>query len=192
MTPSSSFLVSYTAKTKRLVDSFLLSIKIVFSHILYIVLAIAVATVFWIVFNMFEQLLFFSPVWVFYLPDDAISSFALTNVTAILLGILVSMNVYVIRHSRLKIIKPSSFLSGAGLSILSSTCVSCSSIGFLLISTFGGLGILLSNFLSMYQIPLRIISIGILLFALYSVHKRVTKTCVMHYNDIKEADGKNR
>lgn len=162
-----------------------------FSHILYIVLAIAVATVFWIVFNMFEQLLFFSPVWIFYLPDDAISSFALTNVTAILLGILVSMNVYVIRHSRLKIIKPSSFLSGAGLSILSSTCVSCSSIGFLLISTFGGLGIVLSNFLSMHQIPLRIISIGILLFALYSVHKRITNTCVMDYNDFKEADGKN-
>lgn len=162
-----------------------------FCHILYIALAIAVATVFWIVFNVFEQLLFFSPVWVFYLPDDAISSFALTNVTAILLGILVSMNVYVIRHSRLKISKSSSFFSGAGLSILSSTCVSCSSIGFLLISTFGGLGIVLSNFLSMYQIPLRIISIGILLFALYSVHKRITKTCVMDYNDFKEADGKN-
>lgn len=175
MTPS-SFLVSYTAKTKRLVDSLLLSIRIVFSHILYIALAIAVATVFWIVFNVFEQLLFFLPVWVFYLPEDATSSFALTNVTAILLGILVSMNVYVIRHSRLKISKPSSFFSGAGLSILSSTCVSCSSIGFLLISTFGGLGIAISNFFSIYQIPLRIISIGILLFALYSVHKRITKT----------------
>lgn len=185
---SSSFLVS---KTKRLVNSLLLSIRIVFSHILYIVLAIAVATVFWIVFNAFEQLLFFSPVWVFYLPDDAIPSFALTNVTAILLGILVSMNVYVIRHSRLKMIKPTSFFSGAGLSILSSTCVNCSSIGFLLISTFGGLGIVLSNFLSMYQIALRIISIGILLFALYSVHKRVTKTCLMDYNGIKEADSKN-
>jgi hypothetical protein len=66
---------------------------------------------------------------------------------------------------------------------LSSTCVSCSSIGFLLISTFGGLGIVVSNILSIYQMPLRIISIGILLFALYSVHKRITKACVIEYHN---------
>ena len=50
-------------------------------------------------------------------------------------------------------------------------------IGFLLISAFGGLGIVVSNFLSIYQTPLRIISIGILLFALYSIHKRITESC---------------
>jgi hypothetical protein len=154
------------------------SIRIVFSNLPYIALAVSIAAVFWIVFNVFEQLLFFSPVWVFYLPEDAITGFILTNITAILLGILVSMNVYVIRHSRLKISK-SSLFSGTGLSILSSACVSCSSIGFLLISTFGGLGIIVSNFLSIYQIPLRVISIGILLFALYSVHKRVTEVALL-------------
>jgi hypothetical protein len=34
------------------------------------------------------------------------------------------------------------------LGILSSTCISSSSISFLLISTFGGLGIVVSNLLS--------------------------------------------
>jgi hypothetical protein len=189
VTHSSSSFSSF-ARIKRLVYSFLLSIRIVFSHILYVALAVAVATIFWVVFNIFEQLLFFSPVWVFYLPEDAILSFTLTNVTAVLLGILVSMNVYIIKHSRIKIGKPSSFFSGAGLSIISSTCVSCSSVGFLLISTFGGLGIVVSNILSIYQIPLRIISIGILIFALYSVHKRITNTCVIEYhNNVKETDG---
>jgi hypothetical protein len=33
-----------------------------------------VATIFWIVFNVFEQLLFFSPIVVFYLPEDAITT----------------------------------------------------------------------------------------------------------------------
>ena len=80
--------------------SMLTSIKIVFSHWPYIALAGTIATIFWIVFNVFEQLLFFSPIVVFYLPEDAITGFILSNITAILLGIVVSMNVYVLKHSR--------------------------------------------------------------------------------------------
>ena len=170
-----------------LVNLLPLSFKLVFSRIFYIALTIAIAFTFWIIFNLFEQLIFFWPVWVFYLPEYALLGFVVTNITAILLGMLISMNIYVIRNSRLKITK-SSLFSGTGLSILSSTCVSCSSIGFLLISTFGGLGILISNFLSTYQLPLRLLSICILLFALYSVHKRITKICVINCYDVKEAD----
>src|SRR5919106_1754933 len=178
---SSSSTTSIKTKLLSLLVSLLpLSIRIVFSRALYVALAIGIAVIFWIIFNVFEQLLFFSPIWVFYLPEDAIIGFILTNITAILVGILVIMNVYVIKHSKLKISKSS--FSGTSLSILSSICVSCSSIGFLLISTFGGLGIAVSNFLSIYQTPLRIISIGILLFALYSIHKRITKSCVLGCN----------
>ena len=78
----------------------LISIKLVFSHWTYIALAGAIAVIFWIVFNVFEQLLFFSPIVVFYLPEDAITGFILSNITAIFLGIVVSMNVYVLKHSR--------------------------------------------------------------------------------------------
>jgi hypothetical protein len=170
-----------------LVNLLPLSLRSVFSHIFYITLSTAIALTFWIIFNLFEQLIFFWPVWVFYLPEDALLGFVVTTIIAILLGILISMNIYVIRNSRLKITK-SSLFSGTGLSILSSTCVSCSSIGFLLISTFGGLGILISNFLSTYQLPLRILSIAVLLFALYSIHKRITKNCVVNFDDIKKTN----
>ncbi len=50
--------------------------------------------------------------------------------------------------------------SGSPMSVLSSTCASRSSLGFLLISTFGGLGVTASTFLTNYQIPLRVISTG--------------------------------
>lgn len=177
----------YQAMTSSLVSLLPLSFRLVFSRVFYIALTIAIAFTFWIIFNLFEQLIFFWPVWVFYLPEDAQLGFVITNIIAIMLGMLISMNIYVIRNSRLKITK-SSLFSGTGLSILSSTCVSCSSIGFLLISTFGGLGILISNFLSTYQLLLRLLSIAVLLFALYSVHKRITKICVINYRDVKEAD----
>ena len=152
-----------------------LSFKMVFHDRLYIAIAAAVFTIFWIAFNIFDQLLFFSPVVTFYLPDDSTPGFILANITSVLMGILVAMNVYVIRNSKLKLDK--SLFSGSILGIASSACASCSSIGFLVISTFGGFGILATDFLTNYQTPLRIISIGILLWALYSVHSKITKPC---------------
>jgi hypothetical protein len=159
----------------------LISIKLVFSHWLYIALAGTIAAIFWIVFNVFEQLLFFSPIVVFYLPDDAITGFILSNITAILLGMVVSMNVYVLKHSRGIKLNASSFFSGSSISVLSSTCASCSSLGFLLVSVLGGAGITISTFLSNYQTPLRIASIALLLWAYYSVSIRLKRSCNIAY-----------
>ncbi|MGC1135393.1 MAG: hypothetical protein WA941_21370 [Nitrososphaeraceae archaeon] len=160
-----------------------LSVKVVFSTPTYILIAAAVAIPFWILFNVFDQLIFFEPIWIFYLPDDAVTGFVLMTMISILLGMIVSMNVYVITHSKLKSSRKSLF-SGSSLSIISGVCSSCSSVGFLLISTFGSVGIIASNLLTIYQIPLRIISVAILIFALYSIHKRITQSCVMSSNSI--------
>jgi hypothetical protein len=165
-------------KQSNLKTTIPLSFKMVFQNRLYIAIAAAVFTTFWIAFNVFDQLLFFSPVITFYLPDDAIAGFHLTNITSVLMGILVSMNVYVIRSSKLKLDK--SFFSGSILGIATSICASCSSIGFLVITTFGGFGIIATDFLANYQTPLRIISIAILLWALYSVHNKITKPCTFN------------
>ena len=154
-----------------------LAFELVFSKPFYIAIAGAVFTVFWIVFNSFDQLLFFSPIITFYLTDDAIVGFILTNITSILMGILVAMNVYVIRNSKIRLDK--SLLSGSILGIASSACASCSSIGFLVISTFGGFGVVATDFLTNYQTPLRIASICILVCALYSVHNRIIKSCIL-------------
>ena len=133
--------------------SMLTSNKLVFSNWAYIVLTGTIPSVLWIVFNLFEQLLFFSPIVVFYLPEDAITGLILSNITAILLGMVVSMNVYVLKHSRGIKFNAASFFSGSSIGVLSSTCASCSSLGFLLVSTLGGAGINLSTFLSNYQTP---------------------------------------
>jgi hypothetical protein len=76
--------------------------KIVFSNRLYIAIAAAVFTTFWIIFNMFDQLIFFSPVPYFYIPDDAVAGFIITNITSILMGIIIPMNVYIIKNSKIR------------------------------------------------------------------------------------------
>jgi hypothetical protein len=87
------------------------------------------------------------------------------------------MNVYVIRNSKIRLDK--SLLSGSILGIASSACASCSSIGFLVISTFGGFGVVATDFLTNYQTPLRIASICVLIWALHSVLNRITKSCIL-------------
>jgi hypothetical protein len=160
--------------------SILASVKLVFSHWTYITLSGTIAAIFWIIFNVFEQLLFFYPIIVFYLPDDAIVGFILSSTTASILGMVVSMNVYALKHSRdLKLMNATSFFSGSSIGILSSICASCTSLGFLLASTLGGAGLTLSTILSNYQTPLRILSIMFLLWACYSVSIRLNKGCKM-------------
>ena len=147
----------------------------------FLITAIAFSA-FWVFFNVLDQLLFFSPILYFYIPNDAITGFILTSIIASILGILVSMNAYVIRNSNLKLDK--ALFSGSFLGIASSLCASCSSIGFLIISTFGGAGIVVSGFLSNYQTPLRLLSLFVLIWGLYSVLNRITKSCAINNSSV--------
>ena len=160
-----------------------LAFRMVFSNFLYITIFIMVFTTFWIIFNIFDQLLFFSPIATFYLPDDAVNGFIITNITTVLLAILIVMNIYIIKNSKIRLDK--SIFAGSILGIVSSACASCTSLGFIIISTFGGLGIFATDFLTNYQIPLRMTSIAILLYALYLAHNKIVKHCVFNTFDNK-------
>ena len=166
------------AKTKTLIllDAF----KTVYraNPPLYFLITLSAFSIFWVFFNVLDQLLFFSPILYFYVPGDAIAGFALTNIIASILGITVSMNVYAIRNSNLRLDK--ALFSGSFMGIASSLCASCSSIGFLVISTFGGAGIVFTGFLTNYQTPLRLFSLAVLIWGLYSVLNRITKSCAIN------------
>jgi len=152
----------------------------VFSSKSYIALAVAVAAAFWIIFNAFDGLLLFSPDLDFYypIPTDAIPGFVLSNITAPLVGIVVSINVYILRNSATRM--GGSFFSGPILSTASSMCVGCSSIGVFLATTFGAAGAATSSLMSNYQISFRLLAIGLLAWAYYSAHRRITKSCAVN------------
>ena len=158
-----------------------LPFRIVFSKWSYILIAFATALTFWIVASMLDQLLYFTPIVYFYLPEDAVLGFILATITSILLGIVVGMNIYIFKNTRMKI-KTGSFFSGSTLGVLSSTCASCSSLGFFLVSTLGAAGVTASTFLSNYQTPLMLLSIGLLAWAYYSVSRQLMKSCMINHN----------
>lgn len=151
--------------------------KIVYGSnpIIYIGLAVLVFVLFWIFFNVFDELLYFTPIFYFYIPDDAIVGFILSTASAILLGVVIPMNIYLLRNSSIKLDK--SLISGSFLTLITSVCASCSSIGFIIISTFGSAGIIATAFLTNYQTPLRLVSLGILVLALYTVCRRIVNSC---------------
>ncbi len=175
---------------KELKTTLPIALKLVYlsNPVLYTGISVIVFSIFWIIFNIFDQLLFFSPILYFYIPDDAQTGFVITNISAALLGIVVSMNIYIIKTSKLRINK-SSLFTGSLLGIVSSACASCSSIGFLIISTFGGAGIVATGFLTNYQIPLRILSIAIMIWALYVVKNKITKSCMLNNSDSSKNKG---
>jgi hypothetical protein len=166
--------------------SIITSTKLVFSKWPYLVLGGAVTTIFWIILNVFDQLLFFSPVVTFYLPDDAVGGFVVSNMTAFLVGVVISMNLYVIRHSKGLKKGVLSLFSGSSMSVVCSACAGCSLVGFLLISTLGGLGVTASTFLTVYQMPLRVISILVLVWAYHLISRNLTKSCMLNYNSRKK------
>jgi hypothetical protein len=144
--------------------------QMVFSSKPYAALAATVAVAFWIVFNILDGLLLISPLNFYYpIPADAVPGFVLSRVTAALVGIVVSMNVYLFKNMAAKGGR-SSFLSGSTLETVSSMCASCSSVGFYLAATFGTAGVAASTFFFKLPAPAqaachRIAGLGVLFCA---------------------------
>lgn len=149
----------------------------VFADWKYVVLAIAIAGGFWTLFNVFDQLLFFSPVFAFYLPSDAYANFVLSFITAGLLGVVIATNVHIFRNSAVKIGK--SVFSGSVLSIVPSACAGCTSAGFFLASTFGVAGATTSSMLTEYQLPFRIAGLGLLIWGCFLTYRRLAQSCAL-------------
>jgi hypothetical protein len=157
-----------------------LATRTILSNKPHLALTVFISLAFWISFSVLDQLLFFYPFIDFYLPVDALLNFVLSIITSVLMGLVVSMNVYILRSIKHSGRRPSaSMISGASLGMISGACASCTSLSFLLVSTFGWAGVVASNVLTNFQIPLRLISIGLLLWALWSSSSRMAASCAV-------------
>lgn len=150
-----------------------------FSNPLYLIIASIAGFVFWIVTNTFDNILFFSPFLAFYVPNDMLGVFFLSCINSILVAVLVNFNLHIIRDLKLRISK--SAVAGTTISVISSACASCSTLGFILASTFGGLAVVVSNFLSGNQTIIREISTLILLIAVGTCYIKIRESCKSPY-----------
>tara|TARA_B100001750_G_scaffold248332_1_gene278487 strand:- start:1454 stop:1723 length:270 start_codon:yes stop_codon:yes gene_type:complete len=84
---------------------------------------------------------------------------------------------------RIKLIKETKKISGSLIGTFvgaSAGACSCGPIGFSIITTFGTTGSIASAFLTNYEIPLRLASIGVLVLVFFTTMKSLRTECKIH------------
>ena len=119
--------------------------------------------------------LFLEPYIIFSIYPESFVNFSLILILSIFAGIVISMNIFRIRQIK-KTNKIGISLFGTIIGASAGAC-SCGPVGFSIITTFGTAGGIATAFLDMYEIPLRVISIGILIVVFFTSLKSLKNEC---------------
>ena len=151
------------------------SLKLVFSNYRYSTISILITLGLFFSLSIVSEYLFIEPYVVFAVYPDTAFNFSLIVVISILAGMVVSMNIFRVKLVK-KVRKIGSSITGTVIGASAGAC-SCGPIGFSIITTFGTTGSIASSFLTNYEIPLRLISITILVLVLLTTLKSISREC---------------
>lgn len=151
-------------------------INLVFSKIEYLGMAAFVFVVMFLSISYLSEFVFFQPYFVFYVAEDRAISFAATLAVSILSGVVIPMNMYRFKMLQNKARKMGGSFIGSMVGVTAGAC-SCGPVGFAIISTFGTIGGIATSFLSVYEIPLRLFSIGLLGLVYYTTVRSIKTEC---------------
>ncbi|MBM3904290.1 MAG: hypothetical protein FJ357_04050 [Thaumarchaeota archaeon] len=151
------------------------SIHLVFSNYGYVILAGMIFSAMFMVLSALSEFVFFEPYFIFYVPDDRTASFALLITVSVMSALVIPMNVYLVRLVQ-KVKRASGGVVGSIIGASAGAC-SCGPVGFSIISTFGTVGGTATAFLTTYEMPLRLLSLGILGIAYYQTTRSLRDNC---------------
>ena len=147
----------------------------VYSNYTYILIAIGIFFLLFFPLITISEFLFFEPFIVFSIYPETTLSFLLIVILSFFSALAVSMNIY-----RVKLIKKTkkigSSIVGTIIGASAGAC-SCGPIAFSIITTFGTAGSIASSFLNVYEIPIRLTSIGILGIVIFVTTKSLSREC---------------
>ena len=151
------------------------SFKLVFSNYRYSTISILITLGLFFLLSIVSEYLFIEPYVVFSVYPETAFNFSLIVIISILAGMVVSMNIFRVKLVK-KVRKIGSSITGTVIGASAGAC-SCGPIGFSIITTFGTTGSIASSFLTNYEIPLRLISITILVLVLLTTLKSISREC---------------
>ena len=161
-----------------------LALQLVFSNKAYIGLSVAIFVGMLIPLSYIAEYLFIAPYVTLHVAHYNAFGFSLIVAVSALTGLVISMATY-----RIKILKSSKKKMGSGFigSIIgaSAGACSCGSIGFAVISVFGAIGGAATAFLANYEVPLRLLSIAILIVTYFYMVRGLTQECKINFEDVK-------
>ena len=149
--------------------------RIIYSNHLYVLIAVGIFTLLFFPLITISEFLFFEPFLVFSIYPETTFSFSLIVLLSSFSALAVSLNIY-----RVKLIKETrkigSSIIGTIIGASAGAC-SCGPIAFSIITTFGTAGSIASSFLTIYEIPIRLTSIGILGLVIFVTIKSLSREC---------------
>lgn len=150
--------------------------KLVFSNFKFIALSIVIFAPMLIGLLIMSEYIFLEPYVVSHLPSGTEFGFALIVILSILSAIVIPMNVFRIKllHNSKK--KMGGGIAGSIIGAAAGAC-SCGPVGFAVISTFGSVGATATAFLTNYEIPIRLVAIGILVLTYFTTVKSLKVEC---------------
>ena len=147
-----------------------------FSSYPYCILAIIVFVSMLLPISILSEFIFVEPFFIFSITEYSAFSFVLVLGVSIMSAIVIPMNVYRIRTLQKSTYKMSGSIIGSIIGASAGIC-SCGPIGFSIISTFGTVAGTATSFLTNYEIPLRLGSIGLLCLVYYTTTRSISSEC---------------
>ena len=147
-----------------------------FSSVAYVTLAGIIFVCMFIPLSILSEFLFIEPFFVYHVVEDMTISFVLIISISFMSAIVIPMNVYRIRTLQKSTTKISGSVVGVIIGASAGIC-SCGPIGFSIKSTFGTVAGTATAFLTNYEIPLRLASLGLLCLVYYSTIKSISVEC---------------
>ena len=152
------------------------AIRLVFSNSKYLILSITIFSTMIVGLLIISEYIFLEPYVVSHIPSGTEFGLILIVTISALSALVLPMNIF-----RINILKKSKQKMGGGVfgSIIGAAAgaCSCGPIGFAVISTFGSVGATATAFLTNYEIPIRIIAIGILAITYFTTVRSLKIEC---------------
>ena len=148
----------------------------VFSNYSYVPLAGIIFVCMLIPLSILSEFLFIEPFFVIHVIEDRAFGFTLLVTISFMSAVVIPMNIYRIRTLQKSTTKIGGSLLGSIIGASAGIC-SCGPIGFSIISTFGTVAVTATAFLTNYEIPLRLVSLGLLCLVYYTTAKSISIEC---------------
>ena len=126
--------------------------------------------------SILSEFLFVEPFFVIHVIEDRAFGFTLLIAISFMSAVVIPMNIYRIRTLQKSTTKIGGSLLGSIIGASAGIC-SCGPIGFSIISTFGTVAGTATAFLTNYEIPLRLASLGLLCLVYYTTAKSISIEC---------------
>ena len=147
-----------------------------FSNYTHVILSVIIFVCMLIPLLILSEFLFIEPFVIFNIIEDRVASFVLIVSISLMSAIVIPMNIYRIRTLQKSRSKIGGSIIGSIIGASAGIC-SCGPIGFSIISTFGTAAGTATAFLVNYEIPLRLISLGLLCLVYYTTVKSISIEC---------------